>query len=199
MGNRLSDGTNRDVWQLIQAFNVDRDLDMLAQKYAKMRKNAFVFFRGTCHLFYRDLPQDSILNTAPNVWICGDLHLENFGAYKGDSRHIYFGIDDFDEGVIAPCTWDIARLLTSIFLAGDSLDLKRSAAEKLAQLYLSSYTTAISAGRSGEIGVDNAKGIVTDLLEGLHRRKRSDFLDERTELIDGGRSLGTDSSKSRFL
>ena len=110
---------DRDVWGLIQTFNSQRDRATLAQKYIKMRKNAFTFFRGTCHLFYRDLPPDSILNTAPTVWSCGDLHLENFGAYKGDNRQIYFGIDDFDEGILAPCTWDIARLLTSIFLAVD--------------------------------------------------------------------------------
>lgn len=195
MVNRLSDSNNRDVWELIQAFNLQRDRDILAQKYAKMRKNAFVFFRGTCHLFYRNLPQDWSLNQAPSVWICGDLHLENFGAYKGDNRQIHFGIDDFDEGVLAPCTWDIARLLTSIFLAGDSLDLKRSATEELAQRYLNSYTTALSAGKSGEIRTDNAKGIVADLLEELHRRKRSNFLDERTELIDDCRQFKIDDKK----
>ncbi len=186
---------NRDVWGLIKAFNSQRDRDILAQKYAKMRKNAFVFFRGTCHLFYRDLPQDSIFKTAPVTWICGDLHLENFGAYKGDKRDIYFGIDDFDEGVLAPCTWDIARLLTSIFLAGDSLSFKRSDTEDLVQLYLHRYTTLLSIGKVESIIEDNAKGIVADLLDDLHRRKRSNFLDERTELIDGHRHLKIDDKK----
>jgi uncharacterized protein (DUF2252 family) len=195
MANRLTDENNRDVWQLIQAFNLRRDPDILSQKYAKMRKDAFIFFRGACHLFYRDLPRTSILNTAPVVWICGDLHLENFGAYKGDNRQIYFGIDDFDEGVLAPCTWDIARLLTSIFLAVDSLSFRQSDAEKLAQIYLNSYKTALSTGRSGEVIEDNAKGIVADLLEDLHRRKRVDFLDERTELVDGHRQLKIDGKK----
>ena len=91
----MNDQNERDIWKLIQAFNYGRDLDALVQKYTKMRENAFVFFRGTCHLFYRDLPHDSSLNLAPAVWICGDLHLENFGTYKGDNRQIYFGINDF--------------------------------------------------------------------------------------------------------
>jgi uncharacterized protein (DUF2252 family) len=191
----LNQQRDRDIWQLIQAFNRHRDRDILARKYAKMRKNAFVFFRGTCHLFYRDLPSASSLNTAPVTWICGDLHLENFGAYKGDNRQIYFGIDDFDEGILAPCTWDLARLVTSIFLAVDSLDLKRSAAVELARLYLSSYATTLRAGKVGEIVEDNAKGIVADLLEDLRRRNRSDFLAERTELIDGRRHLKVDDQK----
>jgi uncharacterized protein (DUF2252 family) len=186
---------DRDVWRLIQEFNSQRDRDILARKYQKMRKNAFSFFRGTCHLFYRDLPPDSILNAAPTVWICGDLHLENFGAYKGDNRQIYFGIDDFDEGILAPYTWDIARLLTSIFLVVDSLDFQQANAADLAQLFLHTYTTALSAGSIGEIVEANAKGIVADLLKDLHRRKRSDFLDERTELIDARRQFKIDGEK----
>jgi uncharacterized protein (DUF2252 family) len=195
MGDDLKHNQNCDIWRSIQAFNSQRDRDILELKYAKMRKNAFGFFRGSCHLFYRDLPSDSELNAAPVTWICGDLHLENFGAYKGDNRQIYFGIDDFDEGILAPCTWDLARLVTSIFLAVDSLDLKRSAATELAQLYLTSYATALSTGIVNEIVADNTKGIVADLLADLHRRKRSDFLDERTELIAGCRHLKIDGKK----
>lgn len=186
---------DRDVWGLIQTFNSQRDRATLGQKYSKMRKSAFAFFRGTCHLFYRDLPQDSILNIAPNVWICGDLHLENFGAYKGDNRQIYFGIDDFDESILAPCTWDVARLLTSIFLAVDNLDLEQADADSLAQLFLDSYTTAISAGKTEGIIENNTSGIVADLLEDLERRKRSDFLDERTELISNRRQFKIDGKK----
>jgi uncharacterized protein (DUF2252 family) len=186
---------DRDIWGLIQTFNSQRDRDILAQKYQKMRKNTFTFFRGTCHLFYRDLPPDSILNIAPVTWICGDLHLENFGAYKGDNRQIYFGIDDFDEAVLAPCTWDIARLLTSIFLAADSLAFKQTDAENLARLFVHGYTTTLSAGRIEEIVEANAKGIVTDLLKDLHRRKRSNFLDGRTESIDSSRKLKIDNKK----
>jgi uncharacterized protein (DUF2252 family) len=132
---------------------------------------------------------------APSVWICGDLHLENFGAYKGDNRQIYFGIDDFDEGVLAPCTWDVARSLTSIFLAVASLDFKQADAENLARLFLHTYTTALSAGRIEEIVKANTNGIVADLLEDLHRRKRSDFLDERTKLVDDCRQLKIDNEK----
>ncbi len=185
----------RDVWGLIQAFNLQRDRDIVSQKYLKMRKNLFAFFRGTCHLFYRDLPPDSILNIAPTVWSCGDLHLENFGAYKGDNRQIYFGIDDFDEGVLAPCTWDIARLLTSICLAVDSLDFEQADGDNLARLFLHTYTTAIGAGEIKDIVKNNAKGIVVNLLEDLDRRKRGEFLDERTELIDERRQLKIDGKK----
>ena len=195
MENSLTNRNNRDIWELIQASDRQHDRDILTQKYIKMRKNAFVFLRGVCHLFYRDLPVDSSLNLAPVVWICGDLHLENFGAYKGDDRQIYFGINDFDESLLAPCTWDIARLLVSIFLAVDSLSFTRSDADELVRVYLTSYTNALSAGSIREVVEDNATGILADLFEDLHRRIRSDFLDERTKLVDDRRQLKFDNKK----
>jgi uncharacterized protein (DUF2252 family) len=164
-----------------------------------MRKNAFAFFRGTCHLFYQDFHQylqiDSSLNLSPLVWICGDLHLENFGTYKGDNRQIYFGINDFDEGVLAPCSWDITRLLTSILLAVESLSFDRSDGERLMEVFLDSYVNTLVTGRIGAIGQNNARGIIADLLETLSHRNRSDFLDERTNLIEDRRQFKFDDEK----
>ncbi len=185
----------RDVYQSIQAFNRDRDVNILSLKYAKLRKSAFAFFRGTCHLFYQDLPLQLINSPASIVWICGDLHLENFGTYKGDDREIYFGINDFDEGVLAPCTWDVLRLLTSIFLAADNLSLDLTTAKTLAHTYLSSYVNTLTLGKVETIVVTNADGIVKALLKELRQRKRRDLLAERTELNKDRRQLKFDRSK----
>jgi uncharacterized protein (DUF2252 family) len=191
----LTDRQNRDIWKLIQAFDRGRRPDLLDRKYSKMRKNALAFFRGSCHLFYRDLPKESSLNLAPPIWICGDLHLENFGAYKGEDRQIYFGINDFDESILAPCTWDVVRLLTSILLAVDSLPFDRADGERLAQTYLTSYANTLSAGNISAIVETNARGIVANLLANLRRRKRSDLLDERTKLNKTQRQLKFDNEK----
>jgi uncharacterized protein (DUF2252 family) len=194
MSDRSSDIRERDVWELIRAFNQEREPTMLARKYSKMRKNTLSFFRGTCHLFYQDLPVESSLNLAPQTWICGDLHLENFGAYKGEDRQIYFGINDFDEGMLAPCTWDVARLLTSIILAAE-IYLDFDDEQRLARVYLTKYANALSSGNIRAIVADNAKGIVAELLKNLESRKRSDLLNERTELIDDRRQLKFDDDK----
>jgi uncharacterized protein (DUF2252 family) len=182
----------RDVWQSIQAFNRDRIEKILPLKYAKLRKSAFAFFRGTCHLFYQDLPQQLITTSAPTVWICGDLHLENFGTYKGDDRQIYFGVNDFDEGVLAPCTWDVLRLLTSIFLAADILNIDLSDAKILARTYLSHYVNTLRLGNAETIVETNADGLVKSLIKKLYQRKRRDFLKERTDLIGERRQLKFD-------
>lgn len=91
-----------DIVKDIATFNAKREPERLAMKYKLMRTSPFVFLRGTCHLFYERLPLGSMLEGAPAVWVCGDMHLENFGSYKGDNRLVYFDINDFDEACLAP-------------------------------------------------------------------------------------------------
>ena len=92
-----------------------------------MRRSPFRFFRGTAHLFYDDWPASSPLDKSPLTWACGDLHLENFGSYKGENGLAYFDINDFDEAALAPASRDLARFATSTLLA--ITDLGVSAAE----------------------------------------------------------------------
>src|SRR4051812_19196136 len=94
----------------LEAANAGRDPERLNIKYAEMRSDAFAFLRGSCTLFYEDLPIRE-LPPAPRVWCSGDLHLENFGAYKGENRLVYFDLNDFDEACLAPATWDLVRVL----------------------------------------------------------------------------------------
>jgi uncharacterized protein (DUF2252 family) len=194
MITNLIDDVNRDVWELIQAYNHQRNPQIVSQKYLKMRKNALGFFRGTCHLFYRDLPRSS-LDLAPSTWICGDLHLENFGSYKGDDRQVYFGINDFDEGILAPCLWDVSHLVTSIFLAADILGLNCSGQTRISQIYLDSYANILAAGEVKAIDRDNARGIVADLLKEVSAHNRQDLLNERTEIVGNKRQLRIDGVK----
>ncbi|MBV6325219.1 DUF2252 family protein [Duganella violaceipulchra] len=98
----------------LQTHNQDRDPQLLRRKYRKMAQSAFLFLRGADHLFYDALPDQPLFRDAPLAWSCGDLHVENFGSYKGDNRQVYFDINDFDEGALAPASWDLARLLASI-------------------------------------------------------------------------------------
>ena len=63
-----------------------------------MADDVFAFLRGTCHLFYVRLPRARLTRSAPAAWACGDLHLANFGSYRGDNHLVYFDLNDFDEG-----------------------------------------------------------------------------------------------------
>ncbi|GBO54011.1 hypothetical protein APA_1959 [Pseudanabaena sp. lw0831] len=195
---------NRNICDRIYQFNLSqpRDPDLLKAKYGYMREekeNPFVFFRSTCHLFYEDLPIKSWLKKAPLVWICGDLHVENFGNYKADNRHVYFDINDFDEAVLAPCTWEIARLLTSIFVSTETYSVELQIAEKLCQKFLNSYIQTISKGKAYWMGEDMAPPVIEDLLARKNQVKRRELLEERTVLDKETqkRSLKIDFKKAK--
>jgi uncharacterized protein (DUF2252 family) len=177
----------------IREFNADREPERLRLKYAAMQQNAFAFMRGTCHLFYQDWPAgDTALNDAPLAWICGDLHLENFGSYKGDNGLVYFDLNDFDEAILAPATWELGRWLCSILVAAQSLNLSQEAAQQLCQLGLNGYTEALVAGKARWLERETAQGMIRDLLNPLKRRKRKTFLDSRTTLHKRQRALKLD-------
>lgn len=170
--------------------NIARLLEeMLQLKYQAISQNAFAFLRGTCHLFYQDFPSVSSFNTAPATWICGDLHLENFGSFKGDDRQVYFDLNDFDEAVLAPCTWELARFLTSLIVGAESLKVSRADALTLCDYFLTTYTKALAKGQARMVIRETAQGLVRNLLEDLRQRKRRAFLQERTEKTKHGRKL----------
>ncbi len=169
------------ILQRVQRFNEGRNPERLKLKYAHMRESSFVFYRGTCHLFYEDWPRETMLNNAPPVWISGDLHLQNLGCYKGDNRLVYFDLNDFDESALAPCSWELARLLTSIHVASRPLNLGEAKALDLATRCLRAYAAALSTGKAKTIERETAEGMVRELLESIEQRKRKDFLDKKTE------------------
>jgi len=179
----------------IYNFNQGRDPKLLKLKYKAMRSNVFSFYRGTCHLFYEDLPKDAPLNNAPPAWICGDLHLENFGTYKGDNRLAYFDINDFDEASLAPCTWDVTRLSTSIIVGAETLGVDESQSLNLCRIFLEAYRNTLAQGQARTVETATAKGLVKDLLHSLKLRNRPDFLAQRTELKKGKRRLIIDNKR----
>ncbi|MDB9535855.1 DUF2252 domain-containing protein [Dolichospermum planctonicum CS-1226] len=179
----------------IEKFNNGRNPELLKLKYKKLATDPFYFFRGTCHLFYEDLSQNSGMNLAPLTWICGDLHLENFGSYKGDNRLVYFDINDFDEAVIAPCTWELVRFITSIIVGSRTLGIDEKESLNLSELYLKTYSQTLSKGKAKTVEKETAKGLVKDLLESLKKRNRADFLDKRTQEKKGKRRLIVDNKR----
>jgi uncharacterized protein (DUF2252 family) len=187
--------TPRDVIARIRFFHKDQDPTLVKRKYKALRANVFAFFRGTAFLFYEDWPVGSPLNQVPPVWVCGDLHLENFGGYKSDDRKIYFDLNDFDEAALAPCTWELARMLTSVLVGAEVLNMKRAEARAQGHLFLDAYNRALIQGQAHILGQDKASGPIKRLLSELAQRKRKDFLEERTVLQDGERVLRIDEVK----
>lgn len=185
-----------DVVDSIRNYNAKRDPERLQRKYVAMRHDPFTFMRGTCHLFYERLPEPKWLGKAPPVWVCGDLHLENMGSYKGDNRLVYFDLNDFDEGALAPASWELVRLLTSVHMAAGSLHLSDAQADHLCRDFLDTYAAELRSGKARWVERDMATGMVGDLLQGLRGRLRPPFLDSRTIRKGKHRSLRIDGRRA---
>lgn len=171
-----------DVASEILEFNRHRAPDMAARKYAAMRINAFTFLRGTCHLFYTGWPTGAMFDQSPTAWISGDLHVENFGSYKGDNRLTYFDVNDFDESVLAPAAWETVRFLTSILVGAQTWGLNEGEAVALMRRAFQSYVEQLTIGKPRWIERQTARGIVGKLLAQVKGRTRIELLNRSTVL-----------------
>lgn len=185
-----------DPVRAIRSFNAGRDPERLALKYRAMRQSRFAFLRGSCHLFYDRLPAAKLFTKAPTAWLCGDLHLENFGSYKGDNRLVYFDLNDFDEALLGPVTLDLVRALTSILVGADVLHVSQDEALDLCQSFLDAYTRSLLDGKARWVERETAHGLVRHLLEALQDRARPAFLDTRTLRKGKRRLLRVDGQKA---
>jgi uncharacterized protein (DUF2252 family) len=104
---------------------------LFARKREKMRRSAHGFFRGCSPLFHEVLaarPQPAA-SLEGHGHIVGDMHLENVGAYRGDSGAAVFDLNDFDDAATGPWRADVLRLAVSTLLAARGL--RRSGTDAL--------------------------------------------------------------------
>lgn len=181
------------IYERIIAFNENRLQDVVQLKYKAMSANVFSFYRGTCHLFYEDLSKNNHLPSSPATWVCGDLHLENFGSFKGDNHMVYFDLNDFDEGALAPAAWELARMVISIFVAFDSLGMEKTEALKAARLFLGSYSATLAKGKDISLDPRVAEGIVCTFLTVAENRRQKQLLKKGTIVKGGRRTLIRDA------
>jgi uncharacterized protein (DUF2252 family) len=186
------------VSQRIKKFNSDRVPQYTALKYKMMAGSAFRFFRGTCHLFYEDLGKHDTFSNHPTTWICGDLHLENFGSYKGDNRLVYFDLNDYDEAVLSPTTWELARMVTSIFTGFESLKISKGEALRISKLFLKTYSEILQKGKALYIEPQTAKGIVKKFLDTICERKQKTLLQRYASVKSKTAKTGTLISNARL-
>lgn len=183
----------------IKTFNAGRQPGFLSLKYKAMREDKYRFFRATTHLFYEDIPKSSFLLKAPPVWLCGDLHLENFGSYKGDNRVAYFNINDFDECVLGSPLLDLVRLMTSVYIAADNLKIPVAGVHKLNAAFIDAYFKNLEKGYIRVLEKETTTGVIKQFLEEIKNRKRKKFIKKRTSFKKGKIMLKIDNVHTSAL
>ncbi len=191
----------------IKEFNKGRIPEILDLKYKAMRQDRYRFLRAVPFLFYEDAQKFSFLHDSPNVWLCGDLHLENLGSYKGDNRIAYFDINDFDECLLGPCLLDVARMLTSIHVASANLNITRQQANNLCEIFTDKYFDMLAEGYIRDLEKQTTRGAIRQFLRKVQKRKRKSFLKKKTVtknnrtniLIDHTHTLSLKNGEKRII
>ncbi|HEY6877030.1 MAG TPA: DUF2252 family protein, partial [Polyangiales bacterium] len=94
---------------------------------------------------------------------------------------VYFDINDFDEALRAPASWDLLRLATSVVVARSLWGASRKQARALCGLVLETYARALGEGKARWVERETALPPVRSLLahaDGSHHR---DLLRARTK------------------
>jgi len=167
------------VTKRIVEFNEKRNPFFLQLKYKALTESPFRFFRGTCHLFYEELSKKNPVNDPTKSWLCGDLHLENFGTFKGNNGLVYFDLNDFDEAILAPITWEVLRALTSIYLATANLEKGQNTADRLAGYFIDAYLKNILSGKPLVFERATTKGLIKTFITTVGERKAKNLLEGR--------------------
>ncbi|MBU67426.1 MAG: succinate-semialdehyde dehydrogenase [Cupriavidus sp.] len=179
------------VTESILHYNHGRDPERLTLKLAAIAADPFAFFRGTNHLYAVSL-SDEIGLDAPLTYVCGDLHVENFGSFKGDNGLVYFDLNDFDDALVAPFTVDLVRMLSSVLVAGHGFGLSDGDARAVCDHMLAAYVATLRTGKPRWIERATAMGLVASLLRQVKRRKRGALLAARTTIRDGRPRINID-------
>lgn len=176
----------------------------LATKMQKMAKNSFAFYRGTAHIFYRDMATLPASNYVPSstsaIWLQGDMHLENMGAFQDSKGNQVFDTNDFDEAYLGPYIWDLRRMAVSLLLAAKEIKLSLSDCNDIVRAFLDAYLDKMKdfKGTDEELSYrleeSNTTGLVKDLIQKAQKKTRSHLLDKYTAInTDGIRVFKTTS------
>ena len=170
---------------------------LFAHKIERMTLSPLAFLRGSAPLFYELLAQHPACWDGPpgEGWLVGDVHLENFGAYRPGALSVresarsrsgdpvVFDLNDFDEAFVGPWRLDVLRLVTSLVLGGREVGADGSTTLALCDALLSAYARAAFDGKKAR----GLPPVVAKLVDKVRARTRKQLLDARTTIVKGER------------
>jgi uncharacterized protein (DUF2252 family) len=195
----------RDPVAEFQTYNrafARRNPELLRLKVERMAASPFACFRGTFHLFARDI-LERLYEAGPRVAgaeaeldLVGDIHSENFGTYRAEDG-VHYDINDFDETTQGRFDFDVRRLATSFILAAQERGDALGDATQTGLAFLTAYTEAIrrllKKGKPADLDV-NAKTpsgspAIDQLVRDADATRRKAFIEGLTETAQGKRRL----------
>ena len=160
------------------ATRIDKKAEDASEKFDKLAKSLFSFFRGTSLLFHRDMAGED--DRMPTVLTLGDVHPQNFGVMPNADNVPIFAVNDFDDVAYAPFSWDLKRGATGFMLAaaeegGYGTHRQRKIARHFVRGYIEGITFyARAETESGEeFRADNSPKIIRKLIKNAMKSRKS--------------------------
>ncbi|GAA4222520.1 uncharacterized protein (DUF2252 family) [Sagittula marina] len=182
-GDLTGEDRRRHVRETIledHALRISQQSDGAKEKFSTLAKSRFSFFRGTSLLFHRDMVGEDA--RMPTVLALGDVHPENFGVMPNADNAPIFGVNDFDDVIYAPFTWDLKRGTTGFLLAAEEeSDLSKKQRIKVARKFIEGYHEGIEyyarhdTESSQQIRQDNSPKVIRKLFDKA-AKSRKDWL-----------------------
>jgi uncharacterized protein (DUF2252 family) len=178
-----------------------RNPELLRLKVARMAAGPFAFFRGTFHLFARDVMDKSwewsplMSGSGVEMDLVGDIHSENYGTYKAADGKVHYDINDFDETTRGRFDFDVCRLATSLFLAARERGDRWREAVTVPQAALAAYADLLPRFLKKGASLDVSElsesdcAPIDELIHSEAEAKRSEFVTRLTVLEDGRRRI----------
>jgi hypothetical protein len=155
-----------------------RDPEAVHEKWQRMSRDAFAYFRGSAAVFERDLAgRDELLAGGGTVALVGDPHPENVGAFLwGDEWSLEW--NDFDRARYGRASDDVLRLGVGFWVASEIAGLGRSRRERVVRKVARGWADEIAALAAGRPPVEIRPGkgfgrIAMDLIAEAKRTVRS--------------------------
>ena len=177
-----------------------------SDKFDELAGDIFKFFRGTALLFYRDMVGEDA--HMPSVMALGDVHPENFGVMPDENGAPIFGVNDFDETIYAPFTFDLKRGAVGFWIAArEEGGLKRKKRRKIVKKFVTGYLDAMEAyaehatEKNDGYRMDNSPEVIQRLFEEAWEERQEwlwdDYLKELREGLSRLRRAAADVQRDR--
>lgn len=188
------DRADQVIGELVRQ-NADLAPEWRQQKFVRMSESPFSFFRGSNHLYWYDVYRDWRFSLyggvkATQTWLLGDVHIVNFGAYGSHDRVVRYGLDDFDDALVADYQYDLWRLGISLVLSMREEGKSEKAVAKALAALSDTYLETLGEGEDQADWVatpDTADGLLGKFLLKVSRKKsREKMLRKWTTVDDSG-------------
>lgn len=162
LSNASADDSTVPAIQAIDQWNSKLVDEVRGVKFCKMASSPFVFLRGSNHLFWQQYANDPRLtkfgSSKTKIWLQGDLHAENFGAFDNDQGEVVYSVNDFDAAVIADYQFDVWRMAVSIVLVARQneklenkpLEITQDQLEEVIDEFAESYLDTLASYRGND-------------------------------------------------